>query len=327
MVRIDRFRCMEVFARVVEHGGFTGAGDVLQMSRGRVSSAVQALESHLGVRLLDRTTRSVRLTDDGALFHRHALAVLQRVNELEDALNPAGSVPTGRLRVDVPASIGRHVIAPALPEFFRRYPDVVLELGSSDRTVDPLADGYDCVVRGGDVQDEGLVAHALGALPLITCAAPSYLAARGIPCALEDLQAHRFVNFYAPRDGHLFAFDFRRGGERHQVHAPHAVACNDADTYLAAGLAGLGLLQMPCSRVVRTHLAEGRLVQVLADWEAGSLALTLLYRRTRQLSPNVRAFSDWAAELFADELANLAGHVEPGPGSPWLATLQRPAAR
>jgi len=324
---IDRFRSMEVFTRVVELGSFSGAALALQMPKGRVTTVIQELEGHLGVRLLNRTTRRVSLTDDGAMFHQHAQAMLQQVHEVEGALRQSVGVPSGRLRVDVAAAIGRHVIAPALPDFCSRYPGIVLELGSSDRPVDLLAEGYDCVVRGGDVHDESLVGRLLGRLPVLTCAAPSYLAAHGTPQTLDDLPRHRFVNFYSPRDGHLFPFDFYRDGERHQVRGEHAVACNDADTYIATGVAGLGLMQTPCSRVVARHLAEGRLVRVMEAWDAGSLPVTLLYARNRHLAAKVRAFSDWMAELFRTEFADVPAVGDASLLSPWLATLQRETRR
>jgi LysR family transcriptional regulator for bpeEF and oprC len=324
---IDRFHGMEVFTRVVELGSFTRAGLALQIPKARVTTVIQALEAHLGVRLLFRTTRRVSLTDEGALYHQRALAMLGQMRELEGALHDPSGAPSGRLRVDVPAAMGRQVIAPALADFFHRYPEVVLELGSSDRPVDPLAEGYDCVVRAGEVHDERLVARLLGRLPIVTCAAPAYLDAHGTPRTLDDLAQHRVVNFYSPRDGHLFPFDFHRDGEHHPLRGTHSVACNDVDTYIAAAVAGLGLVQAPCSRVVVDHLARGRLVQVLADWSAGSLPLTLLHARVRHPAAKLRAFSDWLVALFQREFDGLPTQFNGGQPSPWLAMLDRPPPR
>jgi LysR family transcriptional regulator for bpeEF and oprC len=324
---IDRFQGMEVFTRVVELGSFSRAGLALRMPKARVSVVVQALEAHLGVRLLHRTTRRLSLTDEGALVHQRALALLGQMRELEDALHDPAGAPCGRLRVDVPAAFGRQVVAPALPDFFRRYPEVVVELGSSDRPVDLLAEGYDFVVRGGEVHDERLVVRPLGRLPVITCAAPAYLDAHGTPHGLDDLAQHRFVNFYSPRDGHLFPFDFHRGGEHQQLHGTHRVACNDADTYIAAGVAGLGLVQLPCTRAVIDHLAHGRLVPVLADWSAGGLPLTLLQARRPHPMAKLRAFSDWLVALFQREFDGLPSQLDSGSASPWLAIFERPPLR
>lgn len=303
---IDRFRAMEVFTHVVQLGSFTRAAEALHLPKARVSTLVQELEAHLGAKLLNRTTRRLHLTDDGSVYLQRAMALLQEMNELEGAMSRAVRSAAGRLRVDVPAAAGRHVIAPALPEFFRRHPLMALELGSSDRPVDLIAEGVDCVIRGGLVHDETLVARPLGSLPVVTCAAPAYLASMGRPETLADLERHMFVNFFSAKTGRVFAFDFDDGHGARQISRPHWVAANDADTYVAAGLAGMGLMQLPANRVVREHLSAGRLVPVLSAWNAGSLALNILYPRNRHLSARVRAFVDWVSELYAREFAQAA---------------------
>ncbi|MDF3837433.1 LysR family transcriptional regulator [Cupriavidus basilensis] len=300
---IDRFKSMEVFVRVVELGSFTRAATALHLPKGRVTTIIQELETHLGARLLHRTTRRLSLTDDGMVYHQRAVAMLQEMNELEGALGHAVVTPAGRLRVDVPAATGRHMIAPALPEFFRRYPQIVLELGSSDRPVDLIAEGVDCVIRGGLVHDESLAARHLGELAVVTCAAPCYLQRHGTPATLADLDQHRFVNFFSAKTGRIFPFDFRRGDEAYEINRPHWVAANDADTYIAAAVAGMGLMQSPANRMIREHLASGRLVPVLPDWNAGTLPLVAMYPRNRHLTAKVRAFIEWAAEIFRAELA------------------------
>lgn len=316
---VDRYRAMEVFNRVVELGSFSRAAAALHLPKGRVTTIVQELEAHLGVRLLNRTTRRLSLTDDGAVYHQRALAMVQEMSELEGVLKCAVATPAGRLRVDVPAAVGRHVIGPALPGFFSRYPDMVLELGSSDRPVDLIAEGVDCVIRGGLVHDETLVARPLGRLPVITCAAPAYLERHGTPTTLEDLtgqkegEGHRFVNFHSPKTGRVFPFDFAKSDDVRQISRPHWVSCNDADTYIAAGLAGMGLMQIPRSRVVRAHLASGRLVPVLEDWHAGELPLMVLYPRNRHLTAKVRAFADWVSEVFEAEFEESTKRVSPNP--------------
>lgn len=292
---MDRLDAMEVFARVAELGSFTRAADALRIPRSTVTAQVQALEARLGVKLLHRTTRRVTLTPDGASYLREARRILREVEELESGLGKAAASPRGRVRVDVPAAAGRHVIVPSLPGFFARYPDIVLELGSSDRPVDLVAEGVDCVIRGGDVFDDSLIARKLVDLPVVTCASPAYLAARGTPLTLEDLDAHVFVCFFSPRTGRTFDPEF---GSR-TYRALHALAVNDADAWIAAALAGLGLVQLPAAAVVRRHLERGDLVQVLADHDAGSLPLHVLYPRSRRLPARVRVFVDWVIELYA----------------------------
>ena len=203
---MDRFRAMEVFVRVGELGSFTRAAEGLRLPRASVTAAVQELEGRLGVQ----------------------------------------QSPRGRLRVDVPARAGRHLLTPALPEFVDRYPELVVELGSGDRPVDLLGESVDCVIRGGDVHDEALVGRRLGELPVITCAAPRYLAAHGVPAHPDALARHVFVGYFSARTGRVFEVDFARGGEERSFRPRHVVAANDADAWIAAAVAGLGLIQVPC---------------------------------------------------------------------------------
>lgn len=293
---MDLIRSMEAFTRVARLGGFTPAARALDVSNATVTSLVQQLEAHLGVELLHRTTRRVTLTTDGAAALERVERLLQDVQELSDGVRGATRAAKGRLRVDVPASFGRHVLAPALPRFFAKYPGIQLELGSSDRPVDLLREGVDCVVRGGPAVDESLVAKKLKTLPVLTLASPSYLRKHGTPKTPRELSKHRAVNFFSPRSGEVFAFDFARDGETLEVPVAHAVACNDADTMLACGVAGLGLLQAPRSAHVELLLETRQLVRVLPEWDSGTLPLLVLYPPTRHLSARVRAFVDWLVD-------------------------------
>jgi LysR family transcriptional regulator, regulator for bpeEF and oprC len=295
---LDRIKAMEVFTCVVALGSFSKAAEALRLPKARVTTLVQQLEAHLGVRLLARTTRRLHLTDDGAAYQQRALALLQELGDLEGSVTRSVKTPEGRLRVDVPAAAARHLLAPALPEFFRLYPRMALELGSSDRPVDLIAEGVDCVIRGGQVHDDSLVARPLGSLRVITCAAPSYLASMGTPRSLQDLDQHMFVNFFSAKTGRVFPFDFERDGRTVEVTRPHWVAANDADTHVAAGVVGMGLMQTPVNVEVQRHLKAGRLVQVLPEWTAAILPLVILYPRNRHLSAKVRAFADWAVSLY-----------------------------
>lgn len=293
---MDLLRSMDAFRQVARQGGFTAAANQLRVSNATVTTLVQHLEAHLGVTLLNRTTRKVSLTTDGAAALERVERLLQDVKELEDGVRGATRSAKGRLRIDVPAAFGRHVLAPALPRFFARHPGVQLEVGSSDRPVDLLREGVDCVVRGGTVFDESLVARRLKALPVVTLAAPSYLRRHGTPKTPEDCRRHRAVNFFSPRTGEVFTFDFERDGAATEVALPHAVACNDSDTFLACAVAGLGLIQTPRSAHVETLIRSRALVRVLPEWTCGSLPLFVLYPPTRHLSARVRAFVDWLVE-------------------------------
>ncbi|MCC7382982.1 MAG: LysR family transcriptional regulator [Deltaproteobacteria bacterium] len=297
---MDRLQAMEVFSRVVELGGFTRAADSLHLPKATVTNLVKGLEAHLGVRLLNRTTRHVSVTPDGAALYERAVHLLQEMSEIEAQMSDATLAPSGRLRVDVPASAGRQVIAPALPQFFQRYPEIVLELGSTDRVVDLIAEGIDRVIRGGRLHDDRLVARKIADLRVVTCASPAYLAERGTPKKPQDLKKHLLVSFFSPKTGEVFELDFAKDGKAMSVGGRHQVAVNDSETLVAAGLAGLGILQTPAI-AVRSQLASGALKRVLADWSCESLPVYVMYPRTRHLSARVRAFVGWVSELYAAE--------------------------
>lgn len=296
---MDRLAELEVFAAVAGLGSFTAAARALQLPRSTVTARVQALEGRLGVRLLHRTTRKVSLTVDGRAALRDIQRILDDLRDLQD-LGAASAEPRGRVRVDAAAAAARHVIAPALPELLARHPDLEIHLGSSDRPVDVLGEGVDCVVRGGEVFDPSLVGRSLGRFEVLTCAAPAYLASRGVPGSPLALDGHVFVAFLSPRTGRPYDPDFTIDGELVSVPARHRVACNDSDTWLAAGLAGAGLLQVPLTRHVLGHLREGRLVPVLERWPAGELPISVLWPRHR-LPARVRVFVDWVVALYAEE--------------------------
>ncbi|MFO0296068.1 MAG: LysR family transcriptional regulator [Pseudomonadota bacterium] len=320
---MDRLTAMQTFARVAELGSFTGAAKSLQLPNASVSLRVAQLEEHLGVKLLSRTTRRVSLTEDGAAYLAEAQRLLQALEDLEARTAGAVRSPRGRLRVDVPAAAGRHVLAPALPAFLMQYPEMTVELGSSDRPVDLVPEGVDCVIRGGLVHDDQLVARSLGAFEVVTCASPAYLARHGTPRSPEELSRHLAVNFFSAKTGRVFDFEFERDGRRFEIALAHRAAANDADAHVALALAGLGLAQCPRTRIIAEHIAAGRLVPVLADWSAGRLPLYVMYPRNRHLSARVRAFVDWVVELYAAKFEQL----ETGAGLPGKRTSPRPRAR
>jgi len=302
---MDRIRAMELFVRVVETGSFTAAASALRLSRTRATTEIQQLEAHLGVRLLQRTTRRVAPTGDGTVYYEEVRRVLRELRDLEAGLAGAAASARGRLRVDVPASAGRQVIAPALPRFLERHPEIVVELGSTDRPVDLVAEGVDCVVRGGDVHDQTLVGRRLAELPVVTCAAPAYLTRHGTPRSPRDLEGHVFVNFFSPRTGRVFEVDWTPpdGGERIELRPPHVVAANDAGTFLALVVAGLGIAQGPLSPGVRERIRRRELRLLFPGWRPDPLPTHVLYPETRVLPARVRAWVDWLVTLYAEEAA------------------------
>lgn len=296
---MDKLQAMEVFVQVVDAGSFTRAADNMKLPKATVSTLISNLEAALTVKLLNRTTRALSVTADGAAYYERCRAILADVQDAEDSLSKTRSSASGRLRVDVPSAIGRDLLMPALPDFFKRYPDITLELGCSDRPVDLIEEGVDCVVRGGSLADSSvLVARRIGALHFMTCAAPSYLAVHGRPTHPEDLLRHLCVNYFSAKTGKIYEWDFFRDGERIQLQVPGHLAVNDSTAYHAAALSGIGIVQMPLY-TARPHLDAGTLEAVLEDWCSEPVALHVMYPQNRHLSAKVRAFVEWVAELFA----------------------------
>ena len=304
---MDKLRAMHAFALVAELGSFTKAANALQLPNASVSTLVAQLEAHLQTRLLARTTRRLSLTDNGAAYLERVQRLLVDVDELESGLRGAQTSPRGRLRIDVPAAVGRHVLASALPDFLGKYPHISIEIGSSDRPVDLVMEGVDCVIRGGAVHDELLVARMLGAFKVITCAAPSYLQAHGTPQTVEEVQVgHTAVNFFSAKTGKIFDFDFEDiQGKSVAVRLKHRIAANDADTHVALTCQGLGLAQVPLTGQVKKLIESGSLVRILPYLDAGQLPLWVIYPRNRHLSTRLRVFVDWVVELYGQKFSDI----------------------
>jgi LysR family transcriptional regulator for bpeEF and oprC len=296
---MDRLRALQAFARVAELGNFSRAAEQLQWPKASVTVLVQQLEKHLTVKLLNRTTRRLTLTDDGAAYLEGVRRVLADLDEIDGAVARRRNQPRGRLRVDVPAAAGRHVIAPALPEFFHLYPEIELQLGSSDRPVDLIAEGVDCVIRGGAVHDDSLVSRPLGVFRTVTCASPAYVRVHGRPKTPAEIAEHHTVDFFSAKTGRVFPFDFASAeGASIEVRGRTRLAVNDADTQVAAVVAGLGLAQLPLTRRLQQLLQTRQLVTVLDKHHAAGLPLQVLYPQNRHLSARVRAFVDWTVALY-----------------------------
>ena len=296
---MNKLQAMEVFVQVVDAGGFTRAAENMQLPKATVSTLIQSLETALSVKLLHRTTRQVSVTADGAAYYERCLRILSDVREAEESLSRTRLSPSGRLRVDAPTGLSSEVIVPALPDFFARYPDILLELGSSDRTVDLIEEGVDCAVRGGQLGDSNLIARRVGILHFVTCATPDYLSRYGRPAHPNDLLRHRCVNYFSSRTGKIFDWDFTRDGERVQVALPGHIAVNDTNAYIAAGLAGLGIIQMS-TFMMEPMIQSGRFETLLDDWTTDPLPVHVVYPQNRHLSAKVRVFVEWVAELFSN---------------------------
>ena len=296
---MNKLQAMEVFVQVVDAGGFTRAADNMKLPKATVSTLVQALESELSAKLLNRTTRHVSVTAEGAAYYERCLQILEQVRDAEDALGHNTLNPAGRLRVDAPTWLASEVIVPALPSFFAAYPGIRLELGCSDRPVDLVEEGVDCAIRGGrQLADSRLVAKRVGSMRYRTCASPDYLARQGTPTHPDELTRHQCVNYFSARSGKSFDWYFARGDKRIEVALSSHIALNDSVAYTAAGVAGLGIVQM-ADLLMAPMIEDGRLVPVLEGWVNDPLPIHVMYPQHRHLPAKLRVFLEWAAALFA----------------------------
>lgn len=295
---MDQLQAIRVFARVVETGSFTRAADSLQMPKATVTKLVQGLESHLHARLLQRTTRRVTVTPEGAAYYEHTARLLGELDDIDAGLTRAQTRPRGRLRVDIGSSLASVLLVPALPDFHARYPDIQLSLGVSDRRVDLIGESVDCVIRGGALNDQSLVARRLARLAWVTCATPAYLERFGTPDDPRQLQEdHRLINYFSARSGRVLPMHFSRGDDHFELDGPAVLSVNESNAHLAAILAGLGVGQT-FRFLAAPHIASGALVPILQDWQHAPHEVHLLYPPNRHLSARLRAFIDWAVVLF-----------------------------
>lgn len=298
MDQLDRYR---VFVQVAEVGSFIRAANLLNLPRATVSAAVQQLEAGLGARLLHRTTRKVSLTPDGEILLERLRALLADSGEIEHLFRTQQHEVSGRLNVDVPSRIARRLIAPALPELLRRHPQLRIGLGCTDRAIDLVQEGVDCAVRVGRLHDSGLVVRAIGRLALVNCASPAYLREHGMPDPATLSEAHLAVGYAAPATGRELPWECAHGEQLQRLDLPSRVVVNNAESYIACCLAGLGLIQVPRFDVQHL-LASGELVEVLPQCRATPMEVSLLYPHRRQRSPRLLAFVEWFEQLLQPHL-------------------------
>lgn len=298
---MDQIQAMRIFVRVVEAGTFTRAADSLSLPKATVTKHVQALEERLRVKLLNRTTRRVTVTPDGAAYYDRTVRLLTDLDDIEASMTNARANPRGRLRIDVGTSVAQLLIIPNLAEFHARYPDIQVDLGVSDRIVDLIGDNVDCVIRGGELSDQSLVARRVGNLEFITVASPDYLARKGTPNHPLDIEEkHTSVIYFSPQSGRQYPLEFRNGTESIDVTGPYQLSVNESNAYVTSIVAGLGIGQIT-SYQADQFLKNGKLVHLLKDWTQPPLPVYVVYPPNRHLSAKVRAFVDWAAELFQRE--------------------------
>lgn len=295
---VDYFTAVKAFIQVVEAGSFVKAAQTMNFPRNTVTKHIQSLESHLRVKLLNRTTRRISLTNDGTAYYERMVRVVDQWLEAESDLLSAQTRPHGRLRVDMGSTMATMLVLPALPEFRRRYPELQLDIGVSDRPVDLLGDRVDCVIRGGTLTDPSLIARRLGSLKSVTCATPEYLALNGTPRHPTDLETkHQMVRYFFAGTNRRLPVEFIKADERICVDANYYVSVNDSNALLAAALAGMGVLQT-LMFMAEPYFKSGALVQLLEDWSLEPNPIYIVYSPNRHLSARVRVFVEWLAELF-----------------------------
>ncbi|WP_420998401.1 LysR substrate-binding domain-containing protein [Cupriavidus sp. 30B13] len=294
---MDKLQAMRVFTRVVETNSFSRAAESMDLPKGSVTRLIKELEAYLDTRLLNRNTRSLSLTSGGAAYYEQCARILAEIDEAEAPFTEAPRAPKGKLRVDMPSSVGRLIVVPALDEFRAKYPDVDLTLGFGDRLVDLVHEGIDCTLRIGNLGDSTLVARRVGLFHLLTAASPGYIREFGVPKSPHLLEGHRAVNYFSSRTGRMINMNFQMAGEAITVKVPSTLAANDGDAHLLCGLKGFGLIQIP-RILAQPHLDNGELVEVLSDWNPAPLPISAVFPQSRHLSPQVRAFVTWVSETF-----------------------------
>lgn len=291
---MDKFEALRVFCAVVEAGGFSRAAQKLGLSTSSVTAQVSALEGHFHVKLLNRTTRSMSLTGEGRECYAQAQRMLEGMGELEASLQGAAQQPRGILRVNMPGVVSRLYVAPALPRFLARHPGLALQASASDRLLDPVEEGYDVLLRLGDIGDARLVARPLLQTHYICCAAPTFVERHGVPATPRELAAFDCLHFILPRAGRLRDWQFADGLS---FTPPARLSFDHVDSLVAACKAGAGIGQF-MSLSVEEELRSGALVPLLAACRAPGPTLTALYQQRHQRAAKVQAFVDFLEEVF-----------------------------
>jgi len=294
---MDMFQAMQIYTQVVDTGSFKNAADALQLHRPAITKAIQQLEKTLEVRLLNRTTRKISMTAEGERFYEQCSKILGDVASTLATFSQGAERPKGKLRLDLPVTLAKEVIIPALPDFRERYPDIELVVGCGDQAVDMIVEGIDCVVRLGELSDSSSVAKRIGAVPMLTCASPAYLAREGTPTQLSDLTRHLAVNYFSGPTRKIMDWQFCIDGETIVTRLKSGIQVNDSEAFVACGLAGLGLVHgMQLS--LQPYLDRGELVPVLTHLQALPKPISVLYPNKRYLAPKVRVFIDWLSEVL-----------------------------
>jgi DNA-binding transcriptional LysR family regulator len=302
---MNQLEAMQTFIRVAELASFTRAADSLGIPKASASTAVQQLEATLGTRLLHRTTRKVQMTHDGLAFYERCKDLLTDVDEVQAMFQQGEQSLRGRLRVDMSGGVARLFVLPRLPEFTQAHPLLELELSSTDRLVDLVREGFDCVLRVGPLVDSSLVARPLGAFRIINCASPAYLKRHGTPKTLDDLATHQLIHYVSTLGARSPGWEYPDGNGYASLPMSGSITVNNSDSYTAACIAGLGLIQAPAAGL-QPLIDAGKLVEVMPDCLAEPMPVSLLYANRRNLPRRVQAFMTWMTQVLTPHLDPLA---------------------
>nr|WP_194299006.1 LysR family transcriptional regulator [Acetobacter sicerae] len=298
---VDRIDLLRVFIRVMETENFSRAAGSLNLPRSSVSTAIQQLETRLGTRLFSRTTRLVSPTTDGKVFYERALQLVADIEDAESLFQQKHGSPRGILRVEMPGRIGRLIVAPALPTFLATYPEIDIQLGVTDCSVNLTEDGVDCALRVGMLADSSLISRHIADLQVINVTSPLYLKTYGVPHTPQDIPDHQVIRYASPATGRIEEWEWVHRGESKTCPVQGRVTVNSAEALIACCVAGSGLIQIPAYDVA-AHLANGELVEVMPDWRAPPLPLSLLYPERRHRSSRLRVFVDWIINLIKKQI-------------------------
>lgn len=287
---------MRAFVRVIETGSFSRASEHLALPRSTVSKLITDLEKHLGIKLIQRTTRALTPTSDGLDYHKHALRLVAEVDEVDSAVRGRKLKAHGHLRVDAPASFANCLLIPALVDFHRAYPDITIALGISDRAVNIVGEGVDCVIRAGKPEDMSMISRKITELEYVTCAAPCYLKRMGTPLSPGDLEKNHLRAGYFFGSNTVEPLIFERGTTRYEV-GNCAFTTNEGNGLKEMLLAGIGVGQH-FRAIVQHYFDDGRLVPVLQDWSRPAMPLQIMYPPNRHQNARLTVFIDWVIQRF-----------------------------
>ncbi|CAI8834730.1 LysR family transcriptional regulator, regulator for bpeEF and oprC [Pseudomonas sp. IT-196MI5] len=294
---MELLQSMRLFARLAELGSFTKAAESLDIGRPQVTRYIQELETSLGVRLFQRTTRKVALTTEGERFYERVQEILADISAATSMFDRTGATLVGRLRVDIPTAFAQLKFIKSLKEFTDIFPGINMVLGVTDRAVDLIGEGIDCALRIGDLPDSTLIAHPIAMATMVTCAAPEYLSEHGEPETLDDLTSHRGVNFLSGQSNRTLPWHFSVKGQDQAFVSNSGVTVTESNAYVQCGVSGFGIIQAP-GIAVAEYLDSGALVEILRPYRPAPRPVSMLYPSRTHLAPQVQAFIKWLQERF-----------------------------